>query len=198
MMTIRIRYFIFAIIIFGFSVTLTRCEEESTVQSISYFPLAVGNSWTYAPSDTFYSQPFQFQLTERNGDTVKLVRPPGQSHSGTVTLLDHCDEIDLLLGNQGFVPFYRFTVNNSWLRCDTWECDDSSRWIVVTEPNPIITPAGIFSNCIRIERQSTTPCPDAGTMFEWWAPGVGLVKWDELNYYAGGPLSFYLIDYTIH
>jgi len=41
-------------------------------------------------------------------------------------------------------------------------------------------------------------CADAGTMVEWWAPGVGLVRWDELNYYAGGPITIYLKSYKIY
>jgi hypothetical protein len=33
---------------------------------------------------------------------------------------------------------------------------------------------------------------DVGTMVEWSAPGVRLAAWDELSYYAGGPLTFSL------
>lgn len=33
---------------------------------------------------------------------------------------------------------------------------------------------------------------DVGTVVEWSAPGVRLAAWDELSYYAGGPLTFSL------
>ncbi len=39
-------------------------------------------------------------------------------------------------------------------------------------------------------------CTDAGTTMEWWALGVGLVRWDELNFYAGTPIRFLLVDYA--
>ena len=34
-------------------------------------------------------------------------------------------------------------------------------------------------------------------MVEWWAPNVGLVRWEELNFYAGGPIRFELISYAV-
>jgi len=112
-------------------------------------------------------------------------------------MLDRHNEIDVLFGNQGAVPFYRFTVGAMWVHRDTWECDDSSGLVAVAEPNPIITPAGTFTRCVRIERRTAIPCADAGTVVEWWAPDVGLVRWDELNFYVSGPLTIYLKSYSV-
>jgi hypothetical protein len=112
-------------------------------------------------------------------------------------LLDRREEIDLLLPNQGPVPYDRFPVVSSRVRRDPWECDDGPDLATVAEPNPVVTPAGTFEDCTRVERRTAATCIDAGTMIEWWAPGVGLVNWEELNFYAGGPPAFYLIDFTL-
>ncbi len=164
---------------------------------LRFFPLAVGNSWVYAPEDSFFGQPIEWRVADRQGDTVRLVRPAGGSHPGTITMLDHGSQVDLLVGDEGFQPFYAFEPGASWVRRDPWECDDGAVVMALEEPNTVVTPAGAFSGCLRIERRTTVSCTDAGTTMEWWAPGVGLVKWEELNFYAGGPLTFRLVSYTV-
>lgn len=161
------------------------------------FPLEPGNQWTYAPENPLFGEPFEWEVTERTADTVTLDRPAGGSHPGPVTLVDGGEVMELILGEGDVLPFYRFQDGSSWLHRDPWECDDGSDWTAVKEETPIHTPAGTFSNTIRLERLSTATCTDAGTTFEWWAPGVGLVRWEELNFYAGGPLVFNLVSYAV-
>ncbi len=193
----------FFLIVFLFSLLQTGCDEtntnSTTEQTPLYFPLDLGNSWTYAPADTFFGQPFTWEVTYRNGDTATLNRQyPFGSHGGTLTLIDRRNEIDIILDSNASALFYRFKIGEIWDHRDPWECDDSSRWVFTYELNPIITPAGKFYNCIRLERKSAIPCADAGTIVEWWAPGVGLVRWDELNYYVGGPLTIYLKSHSVN
>ncbi len=163
---------------------------------LRYFPLEVGNRWTYAPEDPAFGDPFEWVVTERHGDTVALARPAGPSHPGPVTLLDREDGIDLLVAGESFAPFYRFDAGAAWTHRDPWECDDAAVFTAVEETEPIVTPAGTFEHTLRIERRTTAICDDAGTVMEWWAPNVGLVRWDELNFWAGGPLSYYLTSYA--
>jgi hypothetical protein len=158
----------------------------------------LGNTWTYVPADTFFGQSFTWEVVFRKGDTVTLNRPFSGPHGGTITLIDRQKEVDILLDSNDRALFYRFKIGEIWARRDPWECDDRSKWEFTNELNPIITPAGTFSNCIRLERKSAIPCVDAGTIVEWWAPGIGLVRWDELNFYVGGPLTIYLKKYNIH
>lgn len=162
-----------------------------------YFPLAVGNRWTYAPEDPFFGDPFEWRVTGRAGASVTLARPAGGSHPGPVTLRDGRERIDLLLGDEGYVPLYRFAAGATWVRRDPWACDDGAIWAAEVEPGPVTTPAGTFRDCLRLVRRTPATCEDAGTMREWWAPDVGLVKWEELNFFAGGPLSFLLVDYDV-
>lgn len=178
---------------------LLACEEPGTgpeVQTV-LFPLEVGNQWTYEPENLAFGEPFEWTVAERTGDTVLLSRPPAGSHPGPVQLLDDIEEIGLVDQDGGVLPFYRFSPGETWTHRDPWECDDGLTFRAVEEPNPVVTPAGTFENTLRIERMTTASCTDAGTMVEWWAPDVGLVRWEELNFYAGGPLTFYLTDYSV-
>lgn len=177
---------------------LAGCGDTVTEPAgrVEYFPAAVGNRWTYAPEDPWLGQSFRWQVTERRGDTVRVARPPLGSHPGPVTLVRRADGIDLLVDG-GLAPHYRFTRGAWWVHRDPWECDDGAAFAVAPATESVVTPAGTFPDCIRIERRSAARCTDAGTMVEWWAPGVGLVRWDELNFYAGGPLRFELISYTV-
>lgn len=187
------------LVLAGLALAIPACDEGTGPQDpIPYFPLAVGNSWTYAPEDPVFGDPFPWTVTERRGDTVALVRPWEGSHQRSVTLLDRGSEVDMLMESGQFAPFYRFAADTPWVHRDPWECDDGAQMVVaVVEPEPLVTPAGTFRACLRIERRSQASCTDAGTMVEWWAPGVGLVRWEALNYYAGGPIWFELTDYTV-
>lgn len=178
---------------------LAACGNTTTepADTPSFFPLAVGNTWTYAPEQSVFGDPFEWRVAARQGDTISLTRPPLGSHPGPVTLLEGPAGIGLVRGDGTVGPYYRFTVGASWVRPDPWECDDGARVTVVPEPDPVVTPAGTFRDCLRIERLTQATCTDAGTMVEWWAPGVGLVKWEELNYYLGAPLAFELVSYSL-
>lgn len=180
-------------------VALAACGDSTTGpnDSTRYFPMDVGNRWTYAPENPFFGDPFQWQVTERLEDTVTLVRPVGGSHPGPVQLLDRLDVIDLILEDEENARFYQFAAGSSWVHRDPWECDDGPTFAVAWESEPVVTPAGTFTDCLRIERRTPATCTDAGTTVEWWAPEVGLVQWEELNFYAGGPLRFHLIDFDV-
>jgi hypothetical protein len=196
-------FFIAVFAICGIFLFQNGCNENSTTPetepSLSYFPLELGNAWVYTPEDTIFGLPFQWNVTYRNKDTVIVDRQfTFGSHGGILKLIDHRRAIDIVINNHQASSFYLFILDSVWNRRDLWECDDSSQWSFVKETNPIVTPAGTFSNCIRLERKSNLICADAGTMVEWWAPGVGLVRWDELNYYAGGPITIYLKRYKIY
>jgi hypothetical protein len=182
------------------SATLLACGDGGTEPEAldPYFPLEVGNSWTYAPEDPFFGEPFEWRVSARSGDTTTVERPPLGSHSGPVRILDYTDSLKLLGPGQEALPFYRFTLGDAWAHRDPWECDDQSEFLSVPETEPVVTPAGTFTGALRIERQTTSICADAGTIREWWVRGVGLVQWEELNFYAGGPLTFSLVSYSVH
>lgn len=175
----------------------TGCDDATGPgETLVYFPLTVGSEWTYAPPRPEFGESFDWTVTGRSGDTVIVDRPEYGSHPGPVTLLNGVTTVKISMNGADFATHYRFTPGASWIRRDPWECDDGSEWVAVEETEPVETPAGTFTNTLRLERRSEANCADAGTMVEWWAPGVGLVAWDELNYYAGGPLRWSLTSYS--
>ncbi len=167
-------------------------QTSFEIEYSSYFPLEAGNTWTYAPEDPWYGTSFSWKVIERTGDLVTLERPPGATHDGTVILRDRSSEIDIRPPEKDFLLFYRFDSDTKWIHHEISECDKRMEVAVLLEEDPVVTPAGVFHNCLRIERREGTPCPDNGTMVEWFAPGVGLVKWEELNFFAGGPITIWL------
>jgi hypothetical protein len=177
--------------------TFGACSESSTgpEELGVVFPLQVGNTWTYEAENPQLADPLHWEVTGRHADTVILSRPQGDAYTGPLTLVDSQDEIEIVLGQMAPQPLYRFKPGASWIRHDPWECDDGSEWTAVREDESIETPAGTFHNTIRLERRSTATCADAGTMFEWWAPGVGLVRWEELNFWNEGTLAFELASF---
>jgi len=179
------------------ALVLVGCSDSGTgPQNLGVvFPLREGNTWTYASEDPQLGESFQWEVTGRSADTVTLSRPWAGSHPGPVTLIDKEDSIEIILGGGRAWPLYRFQRGSTWIRHDPWDCDDRSEWVAMEEEEPIVTPAGTFHNTLRLERRTSANCTDAGTMIEWWAPGVGLVRWEELNFYAGGPLGFELVAY---
>lgn len=173
------------------------CADTGTEpQDPDYLPLAVGNTWTYAPESPVFGEAFTWTVTSRTADMVTLARPAGGSHPGPVRLLVERRAVDLLT-DDGPALHSLFEAGVFWTRHDPWECDDGATFGGQFDPEPVTTPAGTFEGTLRIERRTTASCTDAGTMVEWWAPGVGLVKWEELNFYAGGPLAFYLVAYDV-
>jgi hypothetical protein len=93
------------------------------------------------------------------------------------------------------VPFYRFATDTSWVHRDRFSCDDGALYVAFREPNAVITPAGTFFNCLRLDRLDVPPCGDAGTFREWWAHDVGLVQWEESSF--TGPRTYRLEEYSI-
>lgn len=176
---------------------LIGCQDGATAPKTlpSSFPTAEGSTWRYAYADPRYGEGFRWTVTRKTGDTVVLDRPSPGTHPGPVTLVVRNDGLDIRSDRVGTAALYRFTPGAEWTRHEPWECDDGSRWIVVPEPDPILTPVGHFTGTLRLERRSTATCADAGTMREWWAPGTGIVMWEELNFFAGAPVTVWLVDH---
>ena len=133
----------------------------------SYFPLREGNYWVYpfrAPS----------RVTERKDDIVNL-----ELDGLLITLRDRGTDIDIELPTGGFALFYRFVPGSSWVYNDpVGFCNHNSPVTVTLETEPVVTPAGAFHDCLRLEFDYND-CLHGGFQAQWWAPEVGLVKWQE-------------------
>lgn len=154
----------------------------------TYFPLEMGNQWVYSS----IGDDLIWTVTQRQGNIVKLSLG---NYNDTVTLRDFGNEVEIELADASWGLFYQFLPESIWVHRDYWDCNDSTIVKVFTEIDPIVTPAGVFENCLRIERIGLEPCIDAGTYVEWWALNVGLVK-SQINTIAG-PAFIELQEYTV-
>jgi hypothetical protein len=144
-----------------------------------YFPITLGTYWVYEYE--LFTDSLRWEVVERNGDTATIDRPGASvaPRGGPITVRRSGDGVDLDLPGEGWVEYYHFTSGRSWTHRDPFDCDDGAVYVALEEAGSVVTPAGTFFNCLRIQRVAGNFCADAGTTVEWWAPGVGLVKWEE-------------------
>jgi len=159
-----------------------RPEARCFGDAIDYFPVTLGSYWVYEydiPSDSLF-----WQVTARTGDTATIDRSGmlGWSHGGPIAVRLNGDGVDLDLPGEGWSEFYHFTAGRSWVHRDPFSCDDFGVYHAERETAAVVTPAGTFFDCLRISCGGYPGCSDAGTTIEWWAAGVGLVKWEQNSF----------------
>jgi len=145
-----------------------------------YFPLEVGNRWIYEIAQHLFSGTREVAVEAMRGGSFFIrTRTEGPGRIGDVVhVRANGNEIDIELSREGFVPFYRFD-EDAWLHRDCDTCDDNSAIRVVARDEVVTTPAGVFTDCLKLVFLGR--CIDAGLLAQWWAPDVGLVKSEQDN-----------------
>jgi hypothetical protein len=100
-------------------------------------------------------------------------------------------EILIELAGEGMVTYHRF-AEESWVHRDAVGCDDEAMVNVAARDEVVDTPAGSFSGCLKLVFQGH--CFDGGTLAQWWAPEVGMVKSEEN--YLFGPVAWVLNEFS--
>jgi hypothetical protein len=168
----------------------------------SYFPLRVGNSWTYQRSGPG-------AVTEWTATVASRQTPPRAFPyfvlSGYFPGPDHEVRAD---------PFGTVTEESSGYRDFLWYllgAREGTSWTIQLTPSPLASPipgclsdsrltlasrgetvqvqAGEFAGVVRVDWKS--PCMDAGITSEWFAPGVGLIRRQETS--IAGPVTSELV-----
>jgi len=144
-----------------------------------YFPLAVGNSWTYRAGSPHVDLPEQHFTT-----TVAAAR---RDRAVWFLLRDYQGGDHWVRRTAGRVVeaparlWYRFDlpVGGSWTMriAGGLPGSDGARLTLAARNETVETPAGTFRGCLRIDYRHRVA--DAGVISEWFAPGVGLVKRSE-------------------
>lgn len=173
-----------------------QADERQAVVS-DYFPLAVGNQWSYVGAA---SEAFNRELTVRVSDSREvnglvyyqlegfaaepaLVRLTG---AGRLVALDEESGLERLWLD------FAAPAGGGWTPQGRGECFGAAR---VAERNVRArTPAGPFGNGVRIE-YSGGPCADAGLTEEVYAPNVGMLTRTELT--IAGPIRLELINAVV-
>jgi hypothetical protein len=180
-------------------ITPAQVRTLSPTDRPSYFPLEVGDQWSYARRGPAGSDSWRSAVADRvvqaNGRIYyaldgyfgprRLVRA---TLRGTVTEYDPnawADHLWYLLG----AP-----VGSSWrielqalpLANPLPDCVSGSKVTLASRTDTVTVPAGTFHDVVRL--QFASPCADAGIVTEWFAPGVGLIRREE-DSFAGPVVS---------
>lgn len=148
-----------------------------------FFPLEVGNAWSFAPNgDSSLSSRYEIIVFGVDGDVAtvryQLVRSfpflPGWHEDVRLRALGN--QVDIELGEEGFGPFYRFQ-EDKFLHRDFRVCTDDVPVTVASLEESVHTFFGDLEECLLLGFQNR--CGDAGILNEWWCPEVGLVEWWE-------------------
>lgn len=171
--------------------------------STNYFPLEKGNSWTYRtadvadipPAEVPWASYWQIQVASQSVDKTALryvlYRGEEVQCFVDVGVQETADGVDIDLPEEGFVPFYRFSLGHFIHRdfdlnipnCEANRvvaggCNDGRTVQVSLLEAPVETRVGMFSGCLLLEYKKSS-CADAGRLSETWCPEVGLVRWAD-------------------
>jgi hypothetical protein len=174
-------------------------QNGCTESHANYWPLALGNYWVYGCDS---QHPFcsngpiwRSDVTAQGADTALLVQTcVAFTCVDTFALRAQGAQVDWRVSTGEWGGYYNFTGGAFWLHRDPFECDDSILYRAILETEPVVTPAGTFTGCLRIEPLQKR-CADAGMIREWWAPGVGMVRSEQDN--IAGYVNYVLTEYKV-
>ena len=128
-----------------------------------YYPLAVGNSWTY-------------QVTDGSGaheDTIQIV-----GRDGPWFIDDHRGRIRV--DSEGVRDADRYLLRSPLTPSARWSAVENlvvQRFEVTTTEAKVETKAGGFTNCVVVRNEQPLPKNQGKLVTEWtYAPRVGLVQ----------------------
>jgi hypothetical protein len=176
------------------------CEMDSTMFQ-DFWPWKVGNYWVYQRAQSA-SWPatgplWRSEVVAAGGDTAVIVESSlASAWTDTTVLRRRGHVVDWRRSPTTWAWNYRFNAGSAWTHQDRELCNDGARWVAQLEEDSIVTPAGTFDGCLRIQPGPySNVCSDAGTLRQWWAPGVGLVRRIEDNVF--GAQVFELAEFGI-
>jgi hypothetical protein len=168
-----------------------------TDTTLGYFPLMVGNTWTYERAGALSRDTWTATVADRvvapNGQTYfaldgyfgprRLVRSSPRQVVSEHNPDGRDDNLWYLLG----AP-----VGTAWViqleplptLGPMADCVSGSKVVVASRSEVVKVPAGEFRSVVRLDFSS--PCADAGIASEWFAPGIGLVRREESSF--AGPI----------
>ena len=193
-----------------FTLALAGCQKEARATlAETYFPLNVGNSWTY----TNGTEELTFTIigTEEIGghtyyrfDKYFSVLPPLPNGEVSIILTNVSLRYDLIANRilrrgYGADEFIRYDFTG-----DEWDPGTGIGGCQLKEIGLVCdVPAGEFSDCIKFQfGLHPSAGPDAAAYGEYLAPNVGVIKFvmpggDYPDRLEGQDITFVLESYTI-
>jgi hypothetical protein len=141
----------------------TAAQASNAADPALYYPLAVGNSWTY-------------QVTDGSGaheDTIQIV-----GRDGPWFIDDHRGRIRV--DGEGVRDADRYLLRSPLKPSARWSAVENlvvQRFEVTTTDAKVETKAGGFANCVVVRNEQPLPKNQGKLVTEWtYAPRVGLVQ----------------------
>ncbi len=156
-----------------------------------YFPLTVGNRWVYELRDRTDAPPvagYWEVLREEQGAFVLQTRQSELTTGGF--------EEFFIPTREGIKHFAQETMNKDnppfFLKGPpqvgtTWEDEDGTYEITALDKSATV-PAGTFTHCLEVTNRRKG---GKATVVTWYAPGVGVVRREEVFPIIEGSGSFY-------
>ncbi len=186
---------------FRVSISFTLCllfchlAYSQNEKDTSFYPLALGNQWTYVSIDD------SSVATETVADTQRVngrlyygiafkPSPPAiwlRKDSDRVfiapTLAIQPDTTDI---KENVIFNFSAGVNEQWSVhlpfSGLGDCDYDGTITLSSKKDSVTTSSGIYRNCINFVH--STPCSDVGRVTEWFARGVGRVRYYEYTFWG--------------
>ena len=149
-----------------------------------YFPLAVGNTWTYKvvnegqnPLTEGFEMQYSISGTQEVGGRNTYIMSLESSRAFYFS-----DSSGVYLAGWEFEPYefigveppeliLRYPIHKGY----TWQSPDQRyTYTILSVAESVSTPAGTFANCVKVEEQFNGD--GIGPEIKYYAPGVGLVK----------------------
>lgn len=180
------------IVLLGVTLLFENCKNNPTEPSEiteSYFPLKVGNTWTYLTTNNDHDTAlYTMTITgtvQKNGTIYYVLKSsPSELFFQDSILLrsDEKGDICIRRGNRESIVFkFSAPMDSSWW----WWIDDSTvnRMTMFSNTDTVASPLGTFRNCLTMGQSYST----VGVIYTF-SSGIGLVKshsWAETEEWIG-------------
>lgn len=130
-----------------------------------YWPLAVGNSWTYRISHGGMKQEAAVKITSQNPEGFFLDSQGGALKKHPAGIFD----------GQRFLVRDPVEVGNKWIAVPS--ANSVERFEIVSKGFTATVPAGVFENCILVRCTNRVNKDEVLVVESTYAPGIGMIQY---------------------
>ncbi len=197
------------------SLVLTSCQKESNQNETEYYPLKVGNSWTYEVYNVEDSGEENLVRTDMvevigtttiNGIAYFVIERSSSNPSAQWNFIQYLREEDGYYYNENNEAWMYFggavgeVVYSNSLDLEIGEGDVVYNYSIAGLNETVTTPVGSF-DCLLYQNEITSTVPnwDWSSKFDnyYFADGVGLVKYWNSWASSNAKMEFRLTEYNI-
>lgn len=161
------------ILVSGVCCAHTQKKQEPTLRAVDYWPLAVGNAWTYRIKHGGAVQKQSVSIVSKNAEGF-FVDSQGAS------LKPHAAGI---FDGQRFLLRDPLELGAKWIAVPS--ANSMERFEIIALGFTATVPAGIFERCVRVQAENRISEGEA-YIGEWtFAPGVGLLQYQSRHEVKG-------------